>query len=94
MGHLPQHGLPSGAVAAPGIPTGEPWAAEAECATRPALDIIFNSRKLLKSITERRYFNLDISNTVTHEVLNKQENLLFSQGMEGKLEIKTHFLQN
>ena len=30
MGHLPQHGLPSSAVSAPGIRTGEPWAAEAE----------------------------------------------------------------
>ena len=30
MGRLPQHGLPSGATSAPGIPTGEPQAAEAE----------------------------------------------------------------
>ena len=32
MGHLPQHGLPSGAVSTAGIRTGEPQAAEAECA--------------------------------------------------------------
>ena len=29
---LPQHGLPSGAMSAPGIQTREPWAAEVECA--------------------------------------------------------------
>ena len=32
MGHLSQHGLPSGTMSAPGIHTGEPWAAEAESA--------------------------------------------------------------
>ena len=30
MGHLPQHGLPSGAMSAPGIRTHEPQAAEVE----------------------------------------------------------------
>ena len=30
MGRLPQHGLPSGAMSAPGIQTSEPRAAEAE----------------------------------------------------------------
>ena len=30
MGCLPQHGLPRGATSAPGIQTGEPWAAKAE----------------------------------------------------------------
>ena len=32
VGRLPQHGLPSGAMSTPGIPTSKPWAAEAECA--------------------------------------------------------------
>ena len=31
MGRLPQHCLPSGAMSAPGIRTGEPWAVEVEC---------------------------------------------------------------
>ena len=30
MGRLPQHGVPHAAMSAPGIQTGEPWAAEAE----------------------------------------------------------------
>ena len=30
MGRLPQHGVPSGAMSAPGIQTGEPQAAESE----------------------------------------------------------------
>src|SRR3712207_7746352 len=32
VGCLPQHGLPNGAVSAPGIRTSKPRAAEAECA--------------------------------------------------------------
>ena len=32
MGRLPQHGVPSGAISAPGIRTSEPWAAEARAA--------------------------------------------------------------
>ena len=43
----------------------------------------------MKSITERKYFNIDISNTVTCQVLNKQENLLFPEVLEVKLEIRT-----
>ena len=31
MGRLPQHGLPSGAMSAPGIQASEPRAAEVEC---------------------------------------------------------------
>ena len=30
MGRLPQHGLPSGAMSAPRIRTGKPWAAKVE----------------------------------------------------------------
>ena len=38
VGRLPQHGLPSGALSAPGIQTGEPWAAKAEHAHLTALN--------------------------------------------------------
>ena len=37
MGHLPQHGLPSGAMSTPGIRTCEPWAPEAERANSTAV---------------------------------------------------------
>ena len=32
VGRLPQHGVPSGAMSAPGIQTSEPRATEVECA--------------------------------------------------------------
>ena len=39
MGRLPQHGLPSSAMSAPGIRTGEPQTAEAEDANLTAVPL-------------------------------------------------------
>ena len=70
-GCLPQHGLPSRAMPAPGIRTGKPWDAKAEhalncCATGPApteflfiLKFYLLGSGALKSYLSRRFSILE-----------------------------------
>ena len=88
MGHLPQHGLPSGAMSTPGIRTSEPRTAEAECsnvsAAPPAgpgrpyfkmLISLLNKNKIqdkLKLILKKIIPNIEFCETETEQVLNKE----------------------
>ena len=58
VGRLPQHGLPSSAMSAPGIQTSEPWATEAERAHltaaplgQPLMDFVMLNRSWISGLS-------------------------------------------
>ena len=78
MGRLPQHGLPSGAMSAPGVQTGEPQAAEAERSYLTAVPpgqppvLIFFSEYVLGHLSDPQNINstgfLYFQNILKHNI--------------------------